>query len=63
MSHFGQLLAEAETLGVAKLTWTSGPEGRWECRVTGDEGQIFSAIGSTGEDALRDVLAFLRAIL
>lgn len=69
MSAFADLIAEAEALGVHKLTWTCDVKtfaaerekpGRWTCRAsTSGDLNVAEGIGRTGEEALRVVVGFL----
>ncbi len=73
MSAFAELIAEAEGLGVTKLSWECDVRGwrkdpqrvsRWSCRATNstDPAETYAGLGRTGEEALRAVVAFLKAL-
>ncbi len=78
MSAFLALVAEAETLGVTKLSWTCDVRGwtedprrigRWTARATvpepTSEPQVhttYEGLGRTGEEALRVVVDFLKRV-
>jgi hypothetical protein len=71
VSAFLDLVAEAETLGVTKLTWhcdvrdwSKDPRraGRWSCRISGPGIVPAEGIGRTGEEAMREILGFLKAV-
>jgi hypothetical protein len=55
------LIAEAESLGVNKLTWTS-ESGGWSCRASGRDVPPCEGRGKTGEEATREIVNFLRRI-
>lgn len=73
MSAFIDLVNEAVALGATKLSWDcdtrdwdSEPrrEGRWTCRATllKPLHTVYEAAGRTGEEALRQIVDFLRRI-
>jgi hypothetical protein len=73
VSAFLDLIADAEKLGVTKLTWScdvagwsAEPQrpGRWKCRASASDPEpvVFEGLGRTGEEALREVVDFLRAL-
>ncbi len=76
MSHatvMSGLIAEAEALGAVKLTWvcdvtgwTVDPQrdGRWTCKASLADATltVVDCVGRTGEEALREVVAFLRRV-
>lgn len=72
MSAFADLIRESEGLGVDKLTWHCDVRGftadelqagRWACLASGPGVVVpCRAVGRTGEEALREVVAFLRRV-
>lgn len=72
MSAFGDLLSDADRLGVTKLVWecdvrgyreSPEKEGRWTCRASTPKLVVgtIEADGRTGEESLRRVVEFLKA--
>lgn len=73
MSAFTDLLREAETLGATKLTWDCDLRdyasderraNRWTCRASLRDATLTTVdcTGRTGEEALREIVAFLKAV-
>lgn len=72
MGAFRELLNQAEAFGVEKLVWECDVKGvtenelaqRWKCRASGPMGvelTVIETVGRSGEEALREVVDFLRA--
>lgn len=70
VSAFKDLVSQAELLGVTKLTWVCDVRGwtrderkpgRWTCRATVDAPipVVYEGLGRTGEEAIRELVAFL----
>lgn len=73
LSAFADLMVEADALGVTKCVWETNlrgirdrqnREGEWSCRATvpGLPVGVVETEGRTGEEALRRLVEFLKAV-
>lgn len=73
MSAFSELLTDADALGVTKLSFECAldgyavrpdREGRWTCRATTPKMPVgvVETEGRTGEEALRRLVEFMKAV-